>query len=154
MKTKTTRHYDVLKALTAFLKKNHYAPSMRELMDLTGVKSLSHVRYCLDRLSDEGLIAYERGKSQTIHVVGSRLSGEISMDGRGRSLSETAKKKQSAGQKAKDTAFTPVLRKDREQRLQERIEQVVRAAEAKKVQGPNGNVMDERRLRFSGSKIG
>lgn len=155
MSPKTTKHYEVLKALIDFLKKNRYAPSMRELMELTGIRSLSHVRYCLKRLSDEGLIAYEQGKSRTVRVIGKPgLSGTMGMDGRRRNRESTAKKKQSAGKAVRDTAFTPVLRKDREARLQERIEMVVQAALQAKAQGPNQNVMDERVLRFSGSKIG
>lgn len=67
---RSKKHYEVLDALVKFLKANKYAPSMRELMELTGVRSLSHVRFCLNRLSEEGLIAYERNKSRTLRVIG------------------------------------------------------------------------------------
>ncbi len=150
---RSKKHYEVLDALVKFLKANKYAPSMRELMELTGVRSLSHVRFCLNRLSEEGLIAYERNKSRTLRVIGMPgVRGVMAMDARKRCSESAAKKKHEAGKKNAQSAFQPILRKDREAKLQERIELVVKNAREK--EGPNHNVLDERHLRFSGSKIG
>lgn len=60
----------------AFLLSNGYSPTVRELCDITGLKSTSTVKLYLDELAVEGLITMRSDSPRTICVKGLRLVDE------------------------------------------------------------------------------
>lgn len=65
-----TRQYDVLEKIVEYKRENGISPSIRELMQLTGVTSTSVMKYYLDRLEEEGLISRLPHFSRSIMVKG------------------------------------------------------------------------------------
>jgi len=59
----------VLAAIVTHVKRKGYPPTVRDLMDVTRLKSPSTVHYHLGRLVDDGLIAVEPDKPRTIRVT-------------------------------------------------------------------------------------
>ena len=55
------------------IRKNGYAPSIRDICTALGIRSTSTVHTLLDRLESKGFIQKENGKSRTIRIEG--LSG-------------------------------------------------------------------------------
>jgi len=55
------------------IRKNGYAPSIRDICNALGIRSTSTVHTVLDRLESKGFIQKENGKSRTIRIEG--LSG-------------------------------------------------------------------------------
>ena len=55
------------------IRRNGYAPSIRDICGALGIRSTSTVHTCLDRLEKKGYIQKENGKSRTIRIEG--LSG-------------------------------------------------------------------------------
>lgn len=51
----------VLKAIAEYVEVHKYAPSVRELCDMTGYKSTSSVQTHLSKMLDEGLIETDHG---------------------------------------------------------------------------------------------
>lgn len=58
----------VLSAIKQFMIQHNYAPSMRELSELTDL-SPSNVRYHMQKLAQNGYIQYQVGKARTIVIV-------------------------------------------------------------------------------------
>ena len=56
-------------AIGVFWGQYRFAPTYRELGRLTGLKSASTVKYHLDNLVRDGLIAYDPGKNRTVRIV-------------------------------------------------------------------------------------
>lgn len=55
--------------IKSFVDKNGYAPSIRELCSMTGLRSTATVYHHLRTLRKEGLIDYVDGKARTIVVL-------------------------------------------------------------------------------------
>lgn len=54
------------------IRKDGYAPSVRDIQNAVGIKSTSTVHAYLNRLAEKGLIQKETGKSRTLHTEGTR----------------------------------------------------------------------------------
>ena len=65
----TERGINVFKAITDFIDKNGYSPSIRELCIVTGIKSSSTLHSYLIKLELEGYIKREKGCSRTINII-------------------------------------------------------------------------------------
>ena len=95
------RQYEVMAAIRTFIKAYDFAPSMRDLMASTGIKSTHYIRTCLLRLEQEGLIRRQDNLARSIEIVGAkktgkRLSTKI-LDQRKFNSEETRNKKADAG---------------------------------------------------------
>lgn len=55
--------------LCGFIEEHHYPPSVRELADMTGIKSTSTVNHYLSVMRQEGVIDYETAKPRTIRIL-------------------------------------------------------------------------------------
>lgn len=64
----TESQLKVLKALIIFVKNNDYAPTVRELMIITGFSSTSTIANHLNALDRTGYITMEKFKSRTIKL--------------------------------------------------------------------------------------
>ena len=69
MKHLTRRQRDVLQALIGFVNEKGYAPSIRELGDITGLRSSSTVHDYLERLETRGYITREPSNPRTIRIL-------------------------------------------------------------------------------------
>ncbi|MED1954135.1 transcriptional regulator [Brevibacillus centrosporus] len=69
MKRITSKQRAVLKAILDFTEKHKYAPTVRELTDMVGLKSSSTMHGYLERLKLLGLITWEPSSSRTITVT-------------------------------------------------------------------------------------
>lgn len=56
----TARRLDVLQAISAFDRAHHYAPTLRQLLALTGTRSLSTINHHLAVLRREGYVTFDR----------------------------------------------------------------------------------------------
>lgn len=65
----TRRQYDVLTAIREYQKENRRPPSLRDLMDATGVTSTSVMDYYLDSLVSKGLITRKPRISRGIEII-------------------------------------------------------------------------------------
>jgi len=65
----TRYQYNVYKAIKEFVKDHQYAPSFRELCDMTGKKSIGTIQTHLNNLKKQGYIDYIEGKSRTIKII-------------------------------------------------------------------------------------
>ena len=65
----TDRQREVLDAISVFIEKHHYAPTVRELCEILGVSSSCTVQRHLDALERKGYIAREPRKNRTIRVL-------------------------------------------------------------------------------------
>ena len=68
MKSKETEKR-VLEAITNYKAEHGYSPTIRELCELSGLKSTSSVHYVLCNLEKQGYITNEQGKCRAIKVV-------------------------------------------------------------------------------------
>ena len=71
LEPKEKQVYDYIKEN---IRKNGYAPSIRDICNALDIRSTSTVHTCLDRLERKGFIRKENGKSRAIRIAG--LSGE------------------------------------------------------------------------------
>lgn len=69
MKHITQKQRAVLKAILKFTEKHKYAPTVRELTKLVGLKSSSTMHGYLERLKQLGLITWEPSSPRTITVI-------------------------------------------------------------------------------------
>ncbi len=67
---KINRKQQVYEAITGFMLKNGYPPSMRELSELTGLKSICSISQYMTKLKEEGQIDFDPYSSRTIRVRG------------------------------------------------------------------------------------
>lgn len=65
----TERQRTMLEALQTFMETHSYAPSFRELGDLTGLKSTSSVQYQLNALKEKGYIRINANMGRAIELV-------------------------------------------------------------------------------------
>ncbi len=63
----------ILNAIRTYVKTHPYGPSYREIGEMIGNKSLSHIRRGLEALEQRGLIHWEKGRSRTIQLVADEL---------------------------------------------------------------------------------
>lgn len=66
MTTKQTQIYNIIKK---YIEEHNYAPTIREICDITGLKSTSTVAMYLKRLKDRGYIDYIKNKNRTITIL-------------------------------------------------------------------------------------
>jgi SOS-response transcriptional repressor LexA len=78
MRKSSTRHYDVLEAIKAWKAVKGYSPSIRNLMDMTGISSTSLIVLYLDKLQDERLIRRDKYISRSIELAGSQNLTSVS----------------------------------------------------------------------------
>ena len=81
MKQPCTKKDDILKFLTSYIRKNGYAPSIREIGEAVGLTSTASVHYHLEILRQEGAITTDGVKKRTIRVVGLEREGKIPVVG-------------------------------------------------------------------------
>lgn len=111
----TTRQYDVLNAIRAYKDEHGFSPSMRDLMGMTGITSLSVVSYYLRRLENDGLIRRTENINRSIEVTGMIIrTPELKlMDQRKNIHAQLSQKRSAAGKAGKGaTAFVPKKKKD------------------------------------------
>lgn len=72
----TRRQMDVYNFIVAYMTKNMYSPSVREICKAVGVKSTSTVWLHLEGLKRWGLIDYQPAQPRTIRLLGYRLVKE------------------------------------------------------------------------------
>ena len=65
----TEKQEQVLRAISNFIIKNKYSPTVRELALMLNLKSTSTVQGYLDRLQTKGYIARDKSKVRTIHIL-------------------------------------------------------------------------------------
>ena len=65
----TDREQKVLKVLEALQNEQGYPPSFRQIGEMAGIKSTSHISYCLDRLQKKGFIERDANKSRSIRIL-------------------------------------------------------------------------------------
>lgn len=64
----SARQRQILEVIEECQKRNGYAPSVREIAQMVGLKSASTVKHHLDILEKQGLLAREVGKPRTLDV--------------------------------------------------------------------------------------
>ena len=64
------RQQHLLLAIAVFTRQHGYAPTLRELAWLVGMRTPSAVRWQLDRLKAAGLVTWCDGKARTIRLTG------------------------------------------------------------------------------------
>lgn len=70
----------MLECIIRHIEEKGYAPSVRELGDMVGLKSTSTVHAHLQRMNDDGLIVSEIDKPRAIKVVGYKFVKEVVAD--------------------------------------------------------------------------
>ena len=70
MDTLTDRQAEILELIRAFWSGQGYPPTVRELQELTGIKSPNGMQNHLIALRRKGWITWEDGKSRTIRLLG------------------------------------------------------------------------------------
>jgi len=71
-----TRQYEVLEAIRKYKSEYGFSPSIRDLMELTGITSTSVVHYYIRLLEDEKLIRRTPGVSRSLDVTGNHFGHE------------------------------------------------------------------------------
>ena len=66
----------ILNAIVSYMMAYNYPPTVREICDLTGIKSTSTINRHLDIMCDCGVISRELDQSRTINVMGIRYIDE------------------------------------------------------------------------------
>lgn len=61
---------EVYQVLVEAFQNQGYAPSVREIVARTSIKTTSHVSYCLERLEEDGVITRVPGISRSIQLTG------------------------------------------------------------------------------------
>lgn len=150
------RRLGVLDAIRQFMSKHGYSPSMRDLMEMTGISSLSAVKYYLDQLEGDGLIRRSRNIARSIEI--GNFNPKPTSARKFRLIITSDAKKAAAGRKGKgNTAFVPRKTK-RTDSLQKRIDMVVEMAQKRgEAVGAGYDVIkhDPHQLRLRGAhKIG
>lgn len=64
-------------AILQYQRQNGFMPSMRDLVEATGINSTSLIRRHLQTLEEEGLIARAAGKARAIRVIVQSPSREV-----------------------------------------------------------------------------
>jgi len=59
----------VLAAVAAFWLTYGYAPTVRDLTELTGISSTSVTHYWLEKLREEGALTWTEGQTRTIRLL-------------------------------------------------------------------------------------
>lgn len=67
--TRSNRQNEVYEFIVTNVRKNGYAPSIREICEALGLRSTSTVHYHLTALAQRGLIEWEGGKNRAIRVL-------------------------------------------------------------------------------------
>lgn len=62
-------HIKVFEAMQQFVAEHHYAPSTRDLSEMTGIRSTSTINRHMVKLREEGLIDYEPAKPRTLRIL-------------------------------------------------------------------------------------
>lgn len=65
----TKKQIEFLKILSKYIKEHKYSPTIRELCELTGLKSTSTVKGYIDRLVEKGILEREDDKPRTLRIV-------------------------------------------------------------------------------------
>ncbi len=65
----THRQLHVYEVLNCFLDMRHYPPSLRELTDACGLKSVGSMHGYVSKLRGEGLVTWARRRERTLHPV-------------------------------------------------------------------------------------
>lgn len=65
----TKKQIEFLKILGKYIKEHKYSPTIRELCELTGLKSTSTVKGYIDRLIEKGILEREDDKPRTLRIV-------------------------------------------------------------------------------------
>jgi len=65
----TARQNDVLNAIRQYIQENQYAPSIRELGTMVGLRSSSTVHRHLEKLKENGRIHWETSSPRTITII-------------------------------------------------------------------------------------
>jgi SOS-response transcriptional repressor LexA len=65
----TERQLAILEIIKQFTKERGFSPTLRELAEITGIKSSNGVEDHLKRLRKRGLVTWEKYKSRTLRVV-------------------------------------------------------------------------------------
>lgn len=65
----TKKQEELYKAIKEFIEVNGYAPTIRELNEITNKKSTATTFNKLLQLKKKGYITYEEGKSRTIKIL-------------------------------------------------------------------------------------
>ena len=86
-KETTVKHLEVLAQIRTFTKARGYSPTMRNLMDMTGIRSTSTISYYLTKLEAMKLIRRDANISRGIVLIGEERAA------RGKSYVEIAKAK-------------------------------------------------------------
>ncbi len=77
----SNKKQEILQFLTAFIRENSYAPSVREICAAVGLQSTATVHYHLAALRDEGLICMDELKKRTITLPDAQPFGRIPVVG-------------------------------------------------------------------------
>ena len=81
MSRTTTKRQEILDFLTDFVRKNGYAPSVREICEGVGLQSTATVHYHLNALRDSGVISVETMKKRAIRLPEAQRPGRIPVVG-------------------------------------------------------------------------
>lgn len=65
------RQEEVLNFIVEYIKNNKFSPTIRNIQDGTGMKSVSQAHNIIEILKERGRITYLKGKSRSITVVDS-----------------------------------------------------------------------------------
>jgi repressor LexA len=65
----TERQNEVLAAIESFIRENGYSPTIRELSNRLGVKSVNGIQGQLNALRVKGRVTWTNGKSRTLRLT-------------------------------------------------------------------------------------
>lgn len=77
----SNKKQEILQFVTAFIRENSYAPSVREICAAVGLQSTATVHYHLGALREEGLICMDDLKKRTITLPDAQPFGRIPVVG-------------------------------------------------------------------------
>jgi repressor LexA len=69
--------HNVYQAIVDYLGRNGYPPTVREIKDMSGLNSTSHVSYCLKRLEEKGKITLTPNSSRGIQLANTSPVGKF-----------------------------------------------------------------------------
>lgn len=70
------REQQILKVISALIKKGNHSPSVREITKAAGLNSTSTTYEYLKRLQAKGLVDWEPKKIRTLHIVQKESSAD------------------------------------------------------------------------------
>lgn len=70
------KRQEILNAIISFIQSNGYSPTIRELCEITGIKSTATVHHHIQIMIDDGLITSKDYEPRTISVKGYRYVKE------------------------------------------------------------------------------